>query len=117
MKKNKKYLIEFIVIILITLCIIPKISFAFGVGDFGNNDVTPGELKTGASRVLGVIATIGSVVSVLVLVVLGIKYMLGSVEEKAEYKKSMLPYVIGAVLVFAASTITSVIYNVAINIK
>ena len=42
--------------------------------------------------------------------------MMGSTDEKAEYKKSMLPYVIGAVLVFAASSIASVIYNLAIKL-
>mgnify|MGYP000776194846 len=38
--------------------------------------------------------------------------MLGSTEEKAEYKKSMLPYVIGAVFVFASSAIAGAIYNI-----
>ena len=34
--------------------------------------------------------------------VLGVRYMMGSAEEKAEYKKVMIPYLIGAVLLFAA---------------
>ena len=38
-------------------------------------------------------------VSVITLVVLGIKYMVGSIEERAEYKKSMIPYLIGAFLI------------------
>ena len=42
--------------------------------------------------------------------------MMGSAEEKAEYKKTLLPYVIGAVLVFAAAAIASMIYGVANNI-
>ena len=56
---------------------------------------------------------IGIVVSVLVLVILGIKYMIGSAQEKAEYKKTMIPYVIGAILVFAASTVATIVMNVA----
>ena len=39
--------------------------------------------------------------------------MMGSAEEKAEYKKTLLPYVIGAVLIFAASTIAGVVFNFA----
>ena len=70
------------------------------VGTFGNN-------------IVSVITTAGSVLSVIVLVVLGIKYMMGSAEEKAEYKKTLLPYFIGAILVFAASTIASIIFSVA----
>ena len=56
-------------------------------------------------RIIGMVQAIGSIVSVLVLVILGIKYMMGSAEEKAEYKKSMIPYLVGAVLVFGASAI------------
>ena len=42
--------------------------------------------------------------------------MMGSAEEKAEYKKTLLPYIIGAALVFAASTVASVIFNFASSI-
>ena len=43
--------------------------------------------------------------------ILGIKYMLGSVEEKASYKKSMMPYLIGSVLIFGAVNVTATIYS------
>ena len=65
----------------------------------------------------GIITTVGIVVSVVVLVVLGIKYMIGSAEEKAEYKKTMIPYIIGAILVFAASAIASIVMGISKNIK
>lgn len=64
-------------------------------------------------KLMGILSTIGIVVSVLVLMVLGIKYMMGSAEEKAEYKKTMIPYLVGAVLIFGASTIATVIFNFA----
>ena len=37
--------------------------------------------------------------------------MIGSVEERAEYKKTLIPYVIGCVLVVSITTIVSFIYN------
>lgn len=61
------------------------------------------------NRIIGIFQLIGTLASVIVLIVIGIKYMAGSIEERAEYKKSMLPYLIGAFLVFAISTIVSVI--------
>lgn len=64
-------------------------------------------------RIIGMVQAIGSIVSVLVLVILGIKYMMGSAEEKAEYKKTMIPYLIGAILIFAASNLASMIYGFA----
>ncbi len=57
--------------------------------------------------VLGIIKNIGTFIAVGVLMVLGIKYMLGSIEERASYKKSMLPYFIGAILLFGAVNITA----------
>ena len=67
-------------------------------------------------KIIGMVQAIGSIASVLVLVILGIKYMMGSAEEKAEYKKTMIPYLIGAILIFAASNIASMIYSFASGI-
>lgn len=64
-------------------------------------------------KIIGMIQAIGSILAVAVLVILGIKYMMGSAEEKAEYKKTMIPYLIGAILIFAASNIAGMIYNFA----
>ncbi len=63
------------------------------------------------NNVLGLIQVIGSFLAVGVLMILGIKYMMGSVEEKASYKKTMLPYFIGAVLIFGGVNISAVIVN------
>ena len=64
------------------------------------------------NKIIGAIQLIGSIVSVLTLVVLGIKYMTGSVEERAEYKKTMMPYVVGAVMVFAITNLLKILENV-----
>lgn len=66
-----------------------------------------------ANKVIGVFQAVGSIVSVLALVLIGIKYMMGSIEEKAEYKKTMTNYIIGAVLVFGISNISAIIYKFA----
>ena len=42
--------------------------------------------------------------------------MMGSVEERATYKKTLLPYFIGATILFGASVIAGIIYNIAINL-
>ena len=61
------------------------------------------------NRVFGVISTVGIVASAITMVILGLKYMMGSSEEKAEYKKSMIPYIIGIVLLLSVSTILRLI--------
>lgn len=69
------------------------------------------DIENFGNKIITIISTMGSIVSVIVLVVLGVKYMVGSAEEKAEYKKTLLPYVIGAALVFAASSIAGIIFS------
>ena len=44
--------------------------------------------------------------------IVGIKYMLCSVEEKAEYKKTAIAYLIGALLIFATTGIISYINDI-----
>lgn len=90
---------------------------AFGVGDLTGTAITDQNTKNIGNSIITVITTIGSVISVVVLIVLGLKYMIGSVEEKAMYKKTLAPYFLGAICVFAASTIAGIIYNIAINLK
>ena len=75
-----------------------------------------GQIATLGNQAITIMSVVGSVVAVIVLIVLGLKYMMGSTEEKAEYKKTLLPYVIDATFIFAASAIAGVVYNFAINI-
>lgn len=77
----------------------------------GTNDI-----QTVGQKIMGIVQTVGVVVAVIILMVLGIKYMMGSAEEKAEYKKTMLPYIIGAILIFGATAIANMVYNFATGI-
>lgn len=70
---------------------------------------TEADSTTIGNQVLGILRAVGSMFAIGVLMILGIKYMLGSVEERASYKKSMLPYVIGMILLFASVNIASAI--------
>ena len=112
----KKILKKILLIILLIVMLIVTGTTVFA--DYTPSDLTgtaPAgtmqEVKSIGNKVIGVLQAIGIVVSVIVLSILGIKYMLGSVEQKAEYKKTMLPYVIGAALIFGASTISYIIMN------
>ena len=66
-----------------------------------------------AGKVMGMIRNIAVIASVIIIMILGVKYMLGSVEEKAEYKKSFMPLIIGIILVVAASSIATFIFSMA----
>lgn len=74
-----------------------------------DNFVKEGEIKYEedalqdfSSTLFNIFSIVGAAVAVIVGIVIGIKYMIGSVEEKAEYKKMLVPYIVGCVVVFGA---------------
>lgn len=86
--------------------------------EINTNDWKPGltnsvqnasEFLKFANKIIGGLRIIGSIVSVIALIIIGMKFMLGSVDEKAEYKKTLKPYLIGAVLVFAITTVIGIV--------
>lgn len=66
---------------------------------------------------LRVVTNIGIIIAIVMLAILGIKYMLGSIEEKAEYKRDLLPYMIGAVLLFGISFVMKIMMAFGDNIN
>ena len=54
----------------------------------------------------------GIITAVIVGSILGIKYMMGSAEEKAEYKQTLLAYLISCVVVFGAFGIWKLVINI-----
>lgn len=76
----------------------------------GNNDQS-GAVKMG-NFIVSIVRYVGQGIAVVTLIIIGIRYIFASVEQKAEYKKSMLPYVIGAILLFAGASVTNWIYEI-----
>lgn len=75
-------------------------------------DLTEDDYKTAfemGGTIVNVLSTVGTVIAVAGIMILGIKYMMGSIEEKAEYKKTMIPYLVGIVLLLGASGIVKAI--------
>lgn len=113
---KRKNLFRILLIFFILILFVVNITDAFSLNDLSGDTKGTNEIQDVGNKAVTIISTIGSILSVIVIIVLGIKYMLGSVEEKAEYKKTLLPYVIGAAFIFAASTISQIIYELAIQI-
>lgn len=120
-KELLKNILTILFIILVILLMIPTYSNAdvpktinpssWEPPQMNTNDVK--EITDAAATLVDYIRYIGIIVTVVALLALGIKYMVGSIEEKAEYKKSMKAYIIGVVLFFALSQIIAVIIDVA----
>ena len=123
--KNKAIKKICILILVILMAFIPIYSYASGTlsttldpgdwkpSDLSSNDVD--DVMDKASVIVTIIRAIGIVVTVIALMIMGIKYMTGSIEEKAEYKKSMIPFLIGTLFVFTLSQILAVVIEVVSN--
>lgn len=79
--------------------------------DYGSSDDTD-KLMTQTGKVMGAIRNVSIIAAVIIIMVLGVKFMLGSVEEKAEYKKSFMPLIVGIVLVVAATSIATFVIGI-----
>lgn len=114
MKKTVKILTILLVAIILISVVSPVFAAKIEPGslqpDFSAETT---QITNTAGRVMGMIRNIAVVASVIVLMVIGVKFILGSTEEKAEYKKSLVPLVIGIVIVVAATSIAAFLFNTA----
>ena len=122
MKKSIKAIMAILMVSTIILALGTTSSMAIdaaGIADQlkGSESGAQGSVVSIGNQLIGIITTVGVVVAVVVLLVLGIKYMMGSAAEKAEYKKTMIPYLVGAVLIFGASAITKVVVDLGSSIN
>ena len=83
----------------------------------GNGNVQTNDLTKVGNNIVTIIQVVGIVIAVIVLLIIGIKYMMGSASEKAEYKKTMIPYIVGAVLIFAGTSLVRVIYSLSTSVS
>lgn len=87
---------------------------AINPGDFDPSkdaEDMPSEIQSKVNTAFTIVQIVGVVVSTVGASVLGVKYLLGSVEKKAEYKKTMIPYIVGIIFIACTPTILRLIYN------
>lgn len=106
-------MVSTIALMVVILATLANGVFALDPGTINPDTSKAGSVQTIGEQVIGIIQVVGSLVAVGVIVVLGIKYMMGSAAEKAEYKKTMIPYLIGAVLIFGASAIAKAVIQMS----
>lgn len=119
MKINKKTMriICAVVIALTVIISFCNVCMAIEVTDIKpNTNVQSTNLTNIGSNIAGIIRNVGIVLAVVILMILGIKYMVGSAEEKADYKKSMIPYLVGAIVLFGAAGIAQVVVSLSGNL-
>ena len=121
MKKTKGIFLKVLIITVLLQFLILSGSVEAGfwsdIFQYGDEFLEKGEVMDRADKTSGVnddnvkeivndiyniLFPLGVVVTVIVGVVLGIKFMLASAEDKAKIKESMIPYVMGCVVIYGA---------------
>ena len=77
-----------------------------------NVEINEDQLKDTKNFLYNLFLGIGIIVVVIVGMVLGVKYMIGSIEEKAEYKELLVGYLVGCVVLFGAFGIWKLVVNI-----
>lgn len=119
MKISKKICISVLITVLI-VCIFCSLSSVYATaaldkftGDLSN----AGEAKKGVTNITSSVLTLiryaGSGIAMIMLTFIFIKYMLSAASERAELKKNLIPFTIGAIVLFAASNIVGLMKTVA----
>jgi trbC/VIRB2 family len=123
--KNKMKLISMVVVIMIMiftlLSVVYEVKADFNPGNIINKvgteantvDVDTTSLNSKAGKILAYIRNIAVIAGVIIITILGVKYMTGSLEEKAEYKKSFIPLIVGIIVIMAATAIATTIFSIA----
>lgn len=94
-------------------------SDAFSINIFENGKAGDAEkmTRTALETVLAVTRVVATGIAIIMLSILGIKYIIASAGERAEIKKQAVVYVVGAVIMFAASGILGIIEGFSKNIS
>ena len=82
-------------------------------GGKGDNSGAAGATQNIIGALITVIQIIGTGVAIIMLVVLAIKYISASPGDKAEIKKHAVVYVVGAIVLFAATGILQIVKSFA----
>ena len=114
MKKSMKIVSVLMIALMIVMVATPVLAVDPGKAidgvkiQYGGNQ----DFSAKVGKIIGFLQWAGAIAGVLIITILGIKYMMGSLEEKAEYKKSMIPLIVGAVVLIAAPQIAKLIFSI-----
>ena len=115
MKRSKKIILTVLPILFVLMFVFATNVFADVIStDFnkiqGGNEINS---VTGTARnVWSTIALILQIAAIAAIVFAGVRYMFASADTKADIKKQMVILVVGAVLVFGASTVVQFITGI-----
>ena len=120
---NKNIIIKILAIFVLSTMLIMQTTYAAdSVIDAGDSFIKEGkkttqaiqdsQIKTVSDQIYNILLAVGTVIAVIVGAILGIQFMVGSMDEKAKVKESLIPFVIGCIIIFGAFGIWKLIATI-----
>ena len=107
----KKILTIFVVVLMVTLVCTQV--FADISTNFPTASGSIGKVDTSVKKIWGTVMTIVQILAFAAVVFAGLRYMFAAADQKADIKKGLGMLTIGAILVFAASTVVKFVVGAA----
>ena len=109
-----------IISVFIIVSVFPVKVFSSWVDDADNflesagNSITvdKDQLTSASAEIYNTLTSIGMIVAVIVGMILGITYMMTGAVDKAKVKESIMPYLLGCIVIFGAFGIWKLVINV-----
>ncbi len=120
---NRNILIRILVLFILSMMLVMQTTYAVDdIIEAGGSFIKKGEqqqqaiqdsqIKTVSDQIYNILLAIGTVIAVIIGAILGIQFMTGSMDEKAKVKESLIPFVIGCVIIFGAFGIWKLIATI-----
>ena len=118
-----KKMMKVVAILLAAVLVVALATSAFADVDLSTFDGAEDSsgAKDSVTKIIGalinIIQVIGTGVAIIMLIVLAIKYISAAPGDKADIKKHAVVYVVGAIVLFAATGILQIIKNFSSNVS
>jgi type IV secretory pathway VirB2 component (pilin) len=116
MSKSKKVFLRVIPIMLVLMVVVSTNVFGFSsfTADMSidTTGATIDAADSAVKRIWSTVCLILQILAVAAIVIAGVRYMFASADQKADIKKQSVGLIVGAILVFAASTVVNFIVTV-----
>lgn len=120
MKRSKKIFLRVLPVLMVCLVLF-SFSFVFADEPIKADGKLPsgtasGKISSVTGNIWSTVIVVIQVLAVAAVVFAGLRYMFASADQKADIKKQLIILVLGAVLVFGASTVLGIISKVTNDI-
>lgn len=122
---RKRWILKNIFLLLLIIIVLTNVSYAAadpiaamaGLKNGGNADATlTSKVGPMINAVIGLIQIAGTGISLIMMTMLGIKYLLAAPNDKADVKKQIAPMLTGCIILFASVNLVQIIATFAGNL-